>query len=385
MEKPNYNGGGSVNLLSSLVDALGGQPTGYEPLSLLSPRRLAGARNLVLMVIDGLGEHFLAGKPESRLASHRSGRISSVAPPTTAAAIPTFLTAAPPSEHGFTGWFSWFRELGCVAATLPFVTRGGHVSLNNGGLGPRDLAGAGPVFQRLPVSSHVVTPRHIAYSVFNKAFSAGAKIHPFEDMAGFFDSIQSLATQGRERCYIYAYWPEFDALAHEHGIASKEVDRHFDQLDAAFGQFVDGLSGSDTAVVVTADHGFVDVAPQNQIHLADHPELEACLTLPLCGEPRFAYCYVRPDSSRRFEEYVTLELGHAARCIPSRELLEQGWCGPGEPHPRLLERIGDYVLVMRDGWLIKDRMPGEREYRHIGVHGGLSVDEVYVPLIVVEA
>ena len=46
--------------------------------------------------------------------------------------------------------------------------------------------------------------------------------------------------------------------------------------------------------------------------------------------------------------------------------------------------MGDYVLLLRENYILKDRLPGERAFRHIGVHGGLSEDEVLVPLVYVE-
>ncbi|HZA28524.1 MAG TPA: hypothetical protein VE735_02825, partial [Gammaproteobacteria bacterium] len=67
----------------------------------------------------------------------------------------------------------------------------------------------------------------------------------------------------------------------------------------------------------------------------------------------------------------------------SEELIKGGYFGLGPPHPRLQERIGDYTLIMKDGYVIKDWLPGEERYRHIGVHGGMSAAEMYVPLIVV--
>lgn len=62
--------------------------------------------------------------------------------------------------------------------------------------------------------------------------------------------------------------------------------------------------------------------------------------------------------------------------------MAQGWFGPGAAHPRLQERVGDYLLLMNDGYVIKDLVPGERPFYPIGNHGGLSEDELYVPLIV---
>ena len=83
-----------------------------------------------------------------------------------------------------------------------------------------------------------------------------------------------------------------------------------------------------------------------------------------------------------FEAYVTRTLGHATRCVRSDALIRAGWFGPGTPNSRLAGRVGTHTLVMRDNWTIRDWLPGERRYRQIGVHGGLSKREMQVPLIV---
>jgi hypothetical protein len=145
---------------------------------------------------------------------------------------------------------------------------------------------------------------------------------------------------------------------------------------------LDTLRGSDTLVIVCADHGQVDVAPHRRISLDDHPTLTDCLVLPLCGEPRAAYCYLRPGREDPFDAYVRCKLAAAADCLPSASLIDSGWFGLGEPHPRLAERIGDRVLVMKDGYLLKDWLPQERRHEMVGMHGGLSDDELWVPLIV---
>ena len=37
---------------------------------------------------------------------------------------------------------------------------------------------------------------------------------------------------------------------------------------------------------------------------------------------------------------------------------------------------------MKDGYAIRDHVPGERRHVQIGVHGGTSEDEMLVPLVV---
>ena len=64
-------------------------------------------------------------------------------------------------------------------------------------------------------------------------------------------------------------------------------------------------------------------------------------------------------------------------------MIDDGWFGLADPHPRLRERVGDYALVMQDDYAIRDRVADEKPFRHIGVHGGVSREEMRVPLVVV--
>ena len=88
---------------------------------------------------------------------------------------------------------------------------------------------------------------------------------------------------------------------------------------------------------------------------------------------------------REFERYCRGELSAALDLWPSDRLISEGLFGLGDPHPRLAERIGDYVLLMRANRVIRDWLPFESRFEHIGVHGGLSRAELDVPLCLLRA
>ena len=106
---------------------------------------------------------------------------------------------------------------------------------------------------------------------------------------------------------------------------------------------------------------------------------------PLCGERRAAWCYLQPGVEAEFMAATRELLGDRAEAIPRQRLLQGSWFGSGTPHPRLASRIGDVALVMQENWTIKDWLPDEKRYRMLGVHGGISADEMLVPLICVGA
>ena len=383
---PDYQGGSIVNLIASIEAGMGNEAPLYAPLRQLEPARLRNARNVVLLVIDGLGHDYLTGPGAgSTLHQYLKGRITSVCPPTTASAITTMLTAMAPQQHAITGWFTYFKELGSVITVLPFRPRHGGPPLSESGIEAGALLQPSPLFDRLVTRSYVVSPERIADSDFNRVHAGAAEVRAYGSLKEMFTTVKAILRENDARKYVYSYWPALDGLAHEHGIGSVQVRDHFAELDAAFHRFVSTIRGSETLIVVTADHGIIDTAPERAIHLDQHPVLAGTLRLPLCGERRFAYCYIDPAKRQQFERYVEEALAGCATLFRSEQLLEKGCFGLGAPHPRLLERIGDYTLVMRENYTIKDQVLGERPYVHIGVHGGQSEQELYVPLIIVEA
>lgn len=377
---PDYSGGGLVNLISSIATGLGGSSP-YPPLAMLPPTALSDARHVVLLVVDGLGHDYVVAR-EGALRRHLLGPMTSVFPSTTATAIPTLLTGLAPQQHGLTGWNMYFREVGAIVAPLPFCTRTGRYELRKAGITPHDLFALTPLFDRLPVPSHVVSPRHIIHSDFNVAFSGRAQRHGYETLDELFAVVAGILTSDEARGYVHAYWPQIDSSAHEYGIASEQVEAAYAALDTAFARLADVARENDGVVIVTADHGFIDTSRDDTIDLAAHPQLRQTLLLPLCGEPRAAFAYVRAGREAQFEGYVREHLGERVHLLPSAEAVARGWLGPGAAHPALLDRLGDFILLPRGRTILRDWLLGEAHHVHVGVHGGVSAAEMTVPLVV---
>src|SRR5438067_10353050 len=171
--RPDYAGGSLVNLVASIVAARGGKAR-HPPLKDLQLE--ARARNIVLVIIDGLGDNYLRRRGAgSELARRRRRALTSVFPSTTASAITTSYTACTPLEHGLTGWFTYFAQAGCVSAALPFRSRGDMASLTERGIEAEAIYDVPPLFASLPVKSIVVTYRDIVDSHYNRVHCRGAE------------------------------------------------------------------------------------------------------------------------------------------------------------------------------------------------------------------
>jgi hypothetical protein len=375
--RPDYAGGGLVNLVASIVAARGGAAL-HPSLRDLGNGELRDPRNLVLLIIDGLGDNYLARRGAGgELARRRRAALTSVFPSTTASAITTSYTGRTPLEHGLTGWFTYFGEAGCVSAALPFRSRGDYQPLARRGVTPEQVYVCKSIFESLPGVSFVVTCKDIIDSEYNTCHCRGARRLAYETLEELVAQVEAAVKSGPQRKFIYAYWPTYDMVSHRYGAESAEAFEQFSKIDAAFGVLLNRLAGTDSAVIATADHGFIDVAPDESLELP--PSLAPMLRFPLCGERRVAYCHVH--SVDEFLQRAKDWLGERADVMRSEDMVGKGWFGPGERHPRFAERIGDVTLLMRGRYTVKDWTTGESRHLHIGNHGGTSEDEMRIPLI----
>jgi len=382
---PDYAGGGLLNLIASCSAACGGRAL-HPALEALPPKDLSAARNVVLLLIDGLGYNYLVGRGAGgSLARHLAGRMTSVFPSTTASAITTTFTGLAPAEHGLTGWYTWFPEAGTIAAALPFKPRGAGETLEQRGIAPAALYRGTPLFDTLAVESHVVSYRPIVDSNYNRHFCGRSNRRAYDDLAGFVAQTEAAVKSGSGRKFVYAYYPEFDTSSHRHGVASAETSAIYARIDAAFSDLLRRLSGTDTALILTADHGFIDCPAEKALDLAACPALGALLARPLTGERRVAFCHVRPGKHAEFVARASAWLEGKADILAGSVVLGEGWFGNGDLHPHLAARAGDFVLMMREPYTIKDWVPGEPRHLHIGNHGGMSADEMYIPLVFARA
>ena len=370
--QPDYSGGGLVNLMASIVQACGGRAL-HPPLENFAP---GTPRNVVLLIVDGLGDNYVMRRG-GEIASRRRRAITSVFPSTTASAITTTYTGATPLEHGLTGWFTYFGEAACVGASLPFRSRGDMRPLGMRGARPEQIYIRQSIFESLPVRSIVVTYHDIVDSVYNLRHCHGAARVPYEKLDELVDRIEETVKSDDQRKFVYAYWPVYDQVSHRFGSQGGEAAAEHAKIDAAFGELCRRLRGTETLLVATADHGFIDVPPEGSLELPE--SLLKDLRFPLCGERRIAYCHVHAPAE--FMKKAQDWLGERADVVPSRTLVEQGWFGGGTPHPRFAERVGDVALVMRGRHTVKDWVAGESRHLHIGNHGGSSEDEMLIPLV----
>ncbi len=382
MTLPNYKDGSIVNLMSSIGKAFGIKSK-YKPLKILKPEELSGFDNIVLFVVDGMGYDYLAENGKGSIMSRfLRGKITSVFPSETTSALTVFSLGVPAQQHALTGWFMYLKEIGTVFRALPFSPRSGAAE-PTAELNPKQLYDQQPIFNKIQAQSYVFYPEKIAHSATTKACMGKARRFGYRSLNGCFSRVRKIIASSNKKKIICIYTPYLDTFCHIYGTKSRKAKQYFNAVEYQAKMFYPFAAKTNTALIITADHGQIDTPRSRALLLDDHPKLKETLAQPLCGWRRAPQCYVKPAMKKQFESYVKSKLSKHCTLYASRELVRKKYFGLFKPNKKLFDRIGDYILIMKKNYELVDFLPKEHgKHFNKGDHGGISDKEMYVPLIV---
>jgi len=138
---------------------------------------------------------------------------------------------------------------------------------------------------------------------------------------------------------------------------------------------------NDTLLVVTSDHGMVQIPSSTNYFLKPTDTFNKLLVSPPGGEMRMMYFYLVKKSNYEFLRNY-FEENYPSSCVflTSREAVDMGLFGPGRVHPELYNRIGDAIMITKSNNAFTYLYSGGEE-RLAGMHGSLTEDEVFVPAV----
>lgn len=353
--RPDYGGA----WIGAIVPALLG---GHDDAIL--PAAAREARAVVLLVLDGLGWNALqrhaAGVPQ--LAGMVGGPITTVVPSTTAAALTSLSTGVPPAEHGLVGYRMRIaaQVLNVLRWEVPHRGR------------PPEPERVQPVLPFLGHRVPVVAPSQFRETGFSGAYLRGTALHGWVTTAVLVEACRRLVAAGEE--FVYAYYDGIDKVAHAHGITDSWFDAELASTDALVGALLDVLP-PDVALVVTADHGQVQVPPAAVVRL----DPLAAMVSAYAGESRFRSLHARSGASRELQDAARERYADVAWVRPREQLFDEGWLGT-RARAEVRGRVGDVVLAPFAPVAFADPTYSQED-QLLGRHGSLTADEMLVPLI----
>lgn len=349
---------------------------------------LADGFGLYLFRRDGLDYSLLRALADSG----RVTPLTSTFPSATATAVTTVHTGRIPAEHGVVGGCLYLPDEGFVLQVLPFAVRGGPAGSAADRVSP-DVVNDGPtVHERLSaagVPSHVVQPASTVGTPYARATLAGSTRHPYGAVEAGVRVARRTVETASGPSHTYLYLPHVDTLSHEHG---PDDDAYRAGLGRCCRALADELVALDpatarrTLVVLTADHGHVDIPWGSATDLLAFPDVRDGLRrddaddpIPPTGGPRSVHLHCRPNRVEAVRETLARLDG---RTFTREAALDDHALFGDSPGPRARRRCGDLVYVPRRGvaWYDDGTVTSKAS-----AHGGLHDREMLVPFAAARA
>ena len=363
---PNYDRS-ILSIASSVLNHFGVKDCQHKTLPEFDKLLEKDYKNVIVILFDGLGTSTLNYhlKENDFLRKHYVIDISSVFPSTTVAATTSILSGYSPLECGWLGWDLYFEEIGeNVAVFKNTLQRNGEPAAKY------NVAHKYIPYKNIMQRIEEVKGRKSAYCV---AFFSKYRIKSVEDIC---KTIYKLSKK-RKKKYIYAYWHQPDGAMHGHGVTSPEAHKEILHINSE----VEKLCGKlkDSLVIITADHGLCDSV---NLFLEDYPELYDMLKIPPSIEPgRAMSLFVKDGLQDAFKKEFNRLFGDSFRLMAKEEVFSENILGYGKPHPRTHGFVGDFLAIATTE---KTLFTAREEHEFVGVHAGLTEEELTVPFIAIE-
>jgi predicted AlkP superfamily pyrophosphatase or phosphodiesterase len=359
---------------------------------------------VVLFLVDGFGWRFFEKFQDVPFLKRltKSGKIEKLTaqfPSTTAAHITTIHTGLPVGQSGVYEWFYYEPQLDRVIAPLLFSYAGdekrdtlqGKIKARN--LFPRQTLYQG--LNSLGIDTHIFGMRDYTPSSYSNVVMKGAKLNSFKTFPEALVNLGQLIETSKKPAYIHFYFDNIDGTCHKYGPSAPqtegEIEAYLLIMEYFFSRIFTGRKK--ILFLITADHGASEVDPKTTIFLNKDKRFKGIerflktnrsgeLLVP-AGSARDMFLYIKDEMLEEAQGFLSSRLAGKAEVVTSRWLLENGYFGP-EISPQFRARVGNLVLLPYRyesvWWYEKDRF----EQRFYGHHGGLTPQEMEIPLITLE-
>jgi predicted AlkP superfamily pyrophosphatase or phosphodiesterase len=362
------------------------------------------AQKVVLLILDGFGyNQFLRHKQDNKFLADFSKKsdvftLTSIFPSQTTNALTTLNTGLTPQEHGLFEYYLYMKEVGRIVNTLRFEPIGSvnQNLLAKEGLDPKIMF-KGITIQSMLEEAGIKSFTHIyapyAYSASGSLLFEGSTMVPTLKSSDLFVSLRKKLEQEPGPSYHFVHLSNLDTIAHEYGPSSYEYSAELSVISYMINkeliQKIDSRAAKETLLLMTSDHGGVNIVPENITYLNGFPELLKNLQNGASGErilptgsARDVFLHVQQDKMEKTKQLLASRVGDKAKIVETKEAINDGLFGLGEINPKFLERAGNLLLLpYRNETVWFDHFI-DYKYKPVGQHGGLNQDEMLVPLSV---
>jgi hypothetical protein len=225
-------------------------------------------------------------------------------------------------------------------------------------------------------TTHVAAKRYentgFTRAVFRGAHYKGANIST--DLIS-----ETVAALQKSPSFVYLYVNDVDSAGHSDGVGSDKWLAALKSVDDLVNTLMQKLPQG-TRIWLTADHGMINV--EEKIVLGQENDLLTDIAV-IAGEPRMRHLYLSVDSANAEKEVISRwesALGSKVTMHTRQSAITAGLFGPSVSLDAA-DRAGDVIAIAQQNLVLLDPERADKEGAMIGHHGGDSVIESSVPLL----
>ncbi|MCL5783673.1 MAG: alkaline phosphatase family protein [Candidatus Thermoplasmatota archaeon] len=355
--------------------------------------------HLIFLLLDGFGfstiKHSLEKYNMKYLNKFTSNSefnlVTSVFPSTTSTATVSYHTNMSPIDHRIMGYTSYIPEAGtvCNMISLTPLGRKEHCLLDNGYEMPW-IMDHGTIYNKLQkndVDSFLYLPYAIRNSGLTRITGNGANISPYHSISQMLTALKRNLSTAKGKTFHFCYVSTIDTISHKIGPYTQETAL---EIESIFMLLDEQLLRSanlpkNIFMSISADHGHKVLEENQKIDLSTDRMLKSYLSTPVVGDARAPFMRTKEGLVESTISYLTEKYEKDFISVPSKELMAEGFFGTPTGVRGDVSFLSDIILIPKNSTSIFDSSlkivdPKNESDTMIGMHGGLSSDEMLVPL-----
>lgn len=356
-----------VNFSNSFLAHFGLQP--FHATIPAVDKVLKNHQKVVVILFDGMGQNITKKHLSVKAFMRRNYlvTIESTFPPTTTAATTAFLTGLSPIQ---TGWLAWAQYFENYHRNM-ILFKGSDYNTGEY-FAPPNIA-----WELLPTSTifELIKKHNPDVDVFDIKRFPIQEDGP-KDLKSLQKRINNTLNK-TDKCFAYFYFDSPDIEMHMNGINHPQVHKQVQAINQLVMHVV--KQNPDTIFFTFADHGHINV---KYLDMCEHQDLYQLLSKPISFEKRTPCFFVDEKKRLQFAELFKKYYGQHFSLFTKEEVLKLQLFGEGEPNPRAVAFIGDFVATSNDEYcLYASKEMTEIEFL-IGHHAGHTQEEMLIDVAV---
>ena len=401
-KKPLYSSYCFANINSLIEYCLGINNHSHLPQDVLG-NSSGNYEKIILFFIDGFGWRFVDkfwSHPFFKKIKNKGiiSKITSQFPSTTAAHVTKIHTGLTVGESGIFEWNYYEPKVERIISPLLFSFAGDKKrnTLKKTQINPEEIFPKKTFYQKLKkmgVKSYIFQHQEYTPSTYSDiAFKEAHQIYGYKTLSEAIINLFQITHQEKEKSYYFLYFDKIDTISHQYGPNSPQVEAEIENfLTVVEKLFLKNFFNlKNTIFLLTADHGQVEVNPKTTIYLnLKFPKIKKWIKrnkkgrlLVPGGSCRDMFLYIKEENLPEAKKFLEEKLAGKAEVYLVNDLISQGFFGK-KISKEFLSRVGNLVILPYKGESVWWYKKGRFEQRFYGHHGGLSKEEMEIPLALI--